>query len=82
MKINLVDENNEILDSIEIPNDTSVGLPENQGGFLNQGICRKFRETISSSPIFSYDPKYLAQYNLCCAVMDRLDTCVERLNKY
>ena len=82
MKINLVDGNNEIFDSIEIPDDTSVDIPESHGGFMNQKICREFRETISSSPIFSYDPKYLAQYNLCCAVMDRLDTCVERLNKY
>ena len=64
MKINLVDGNNEIFDSIEIPDDTSVDIPESHGGFMNQKICREFRETISSSPIFSYDPKYLAQYKI------------------
>jgi hypothetical protein len=50
MKINLVDENNEIFDSVEIPDNTSVDLSENQGGFLDQRICREFRETISFSP--------------------------------
>lgn len=82
MKINLVDENDETFDSIEIPDAASIDLSENRRGFLDQKVCREFRETINSSPIFAYDPKYLAQYNLCCAVMDRLDTCVERLNKY
>ena len=35
MKIDFVDGNDEIFDSIEIPDDTSMDVPENQGGFLD-----------------------------------------------
>ena len=54
---------------------------ENEG-FLDQELCNKLREAINSSPIFSHESKYLERYNLCCAVMDRLDTCVEYLNRH
>lgn len=51
-------------------------------GFLDDRLCVEFRNVISSSPIFCHAPEYLSKYNLCCAVMDRLDTCVFILNKY
>lgn len=51
-------------------------------GFLDQSLCDELREVISSSPIFYEDPQYLTQYNLCCAVMDRLDICIRKLNGY
>lgn len=48
---------------------------------LNQMPCHTFRETINSSPIFSKgDLK--GKYNLVCAVMDRIDTCVAYLNAH
>lgn len=54
---------------------------EEKNYFLNPKYCRELREVINSSPIFSHDSKYLSKYNLCCAVMDRLDTCVDKLNE-
>lgn len=50
--------------------------------YFDKKYCCDFRNAINSSPIFENDPKYLSQYNLCCAVMDRLDTCIAKLNKY
>ena len=51
-------------------------------GFLNEKVSRDFRDAINSSPIFANDEKYLSQYNLSCAVMDRLDSAVRKLNTY
>lgn len=50
--------------------------------FLSRELCNSLRDTINSSTIFANDPKYLEKYNLCCAVMDRLDTCIEYLNRH
>lgn len=50
--------------------------------YLNPNICIDLRATINSTPIFSHDEKYLAKYNLICAVMDRVDSCVRKLNTY
>ena len=50
--------------------------------FLNADLCGDFRNAINRSPIFANDPKYMSQYNLCCAVIDRLDTCIKKLNTY
>ncbi|MBO4701839.1 MAG: hypothetical protein J5625_04155 [Lachnospiraceae bacterium] len=50
--------------------------------FLNEKLCEDFRDVINSSPIFAEDEKYKHFYNLICATMDRLDTCVRYLNSH
>ena len=57
-------------------------IEENKWNFLNPKLCTNLRDAINSSTVFLYDPKYLAQYNLSCAVMDRLDTCISKLEQY
>lgn len=49
---------------------------------LDPVFIENFRKAINSSPIFLYDPKYMSRYSLSCAVIDRLETCVEKLNTY
>ena len=51
-------------------------------GFLNEDLSRDFRDAINSSPIFSNDVNYLSKFNLSCAVMDRLDSAVRKLNTF
>ena len=71
------------MDTLNIPTGEQIETDELEFvGFLNPSFCRDFREAINSSPIFGYDPKYMARYHLSCAVMDRLDTCIEKLNTY
>lgn len=50
--------------------------------FLNPIISQEFRKAINESPIFTEDATYKEHYNLACAVMDRLDTCVSYLNNH
>ena len=50
------------------------------GYFLNPQISCDFRNSINESEIFVHDNKYKDYYNLSCAVMDRVDTCVSYLN--
>jgi len=50
--------------------------------YLNVGICKRLREAINSTPIFSHDKKYMAKYNLMCAIMSRIASCVNKLNTY
>lgn len=57
-------------------------LEKDQKGFLSETIYCELREAINSTSIFDQDKSYLAQFNLCCAVIDRLETCVRRLNQY
>ncbi len=45
-------------------------------------LSKNFRNVINESPIFIHDEQYKNHYNLVCVVMDRLDTCVEYLNKH
>ena len=45
-------------------------------------LSRDFRNVINNSPIFLYDEQYKNHYSLACVVMDRLDTCIEYLNKH
>lgn len=83
ININFVDADGSVVDTIVIPvtmeNDDEE---EPFVGLLNPSFCRDFREAINASPIFCYDPTYMARYHLSCAVMDRLDTCIEKLNTY
>lgn len=50
--------------------------------YLNPDICKNLREAVNSTPIFSHDKKYMAKYNLICAIMNRIDSCVNKLNTY
>lgn len=87
MEIRITDPDGNVFDTITIPDEVDKNVISDNceiefGGLLNPSFCRNFREAINSSPIFSGDPKYMAQYHLSCAVMDRLDTCIDKLNKY
>lgn len=44
-------------------------------------LCREFRDTINSSPIFSRG-NLKHKYSLLSAVMDRVDTCTDYLNAH
>lgn len=85
MEIKITDSDGNVLDSITVP-DTDGIVESNEmhttNVFLSPAFCHAFREAVNSSPIFWRDPKYMKSYHLCCAVMDRLDTCIEKLNKY
>jgi len=85
--IKIIDSEEKMFDSITVPdvidnNTVPTDREKEFDGLLNPSFCCDFREAINSSSIFCSDPKYMAQYHLSCAVMDRLDTCVEKLNKY
>ena len=87
MEIRITDPDGNVFDTITAPDEVDKNVISDNceiefGGLLNPSFCRNFREAINSSPIFSGDPKYMAQYHLSCAVMDRLDTCIDKLNKY
>lgn len=49
---------------------------------LDPSICINFRNTINRSPLFMNGDKVKVHYNLFCAVMDRLDTCIEYINNH
>lgn len=82
MEINVTDRDGNVFETILIPEISDDQFSEENDTYLNAQLCKKLREVINSSPIFSHDSDYLSQYNLCCAVMDRLDTCIEKLNNY
>lgn len=50
--------------------------------FLNKNICYELRSVVNSSRIFYCDSQEKCNYNLICAVMDRIDGSVEFLNQY
>lgn len=50
--------------------------------FLDSNLCRKLRDKINETNIFCEDKEYHIYFNLICAVMDRLDSCIEYLNKH
>ena len=83
LNINVVSADGEVIHSITIPADHSDDADTiDFTSFLNPSYCYDFREAINASPIFAYNPSYMARFHLCCAVMDRLDTCVAKLNTY
>ena len=85
MEITITDHDGNVFDSITVPDivDTTATPEEYSPNlFLSPAFCRNFRDAVNSSPIFWHDPQYMSRYHLCCAVMDRLDTCIEKLNKY
>ena len=82
MKLEIIDYDGKIFDTITIPDEVNGKKTNLFEGLLDPSFCRDFREAINASPIFCEDSKYMARYHLSCAVMDRLDTCIEKLNKY
>lgn len=48
--------------------------------FLDENICKEIRETVNSTNIFYRDDKEKNNYNLICAVLDRIDDSVNFLN--
>ena len=83
LNINVVSADGEVIHSITIPADHSDDADTiDFTSFLNPSYCHDFREAINASPIFAYNPSYMARFHLCCAVMDRLDTCVAKLITY
>lgn len=49
--------------------------------FLHPELNKRFRKVINSSPIFQ-EGELRGNFNLLCAAMDRIDTCVAYLNKH
>ncbi|MFT9057616.1 MAG: hypothetical protein ABF449_13610, partial [Ethanoligenens sp.] len=50
--------------------------------FLDTSLCKEFRKAINESPIWSHEECYKEHYNLFCAVMDRIDSCTDYLNRH
>lgn len=87
MEIQITDSDGNVFDTITVPDEVDEKAISDNCEIefkvlLNPSFCQSFREVINSSPIFCGEPKYMSQYNLSCAVMDRLDTCIEKLNAY
>ncbi len=83
LSIQIIDFGGNIVDTKIIPLDGQFSEDtENTNMLLNPSFCREFCEAINASPIFCYDPTYMSHYHLSCAVMDRLDPCIEKLNTY
>lgn len=49
---------------------------------LNNNLNGKLRETVNSDDLFWRDPEQKENWNLICAVMDRLDTSVNYINNH
>lgn len=50
--------------------------------FLDPEICNDFRNTINLTPIFMHDERYRSNFNLYCAIMDRVDDSIKYLNEH
>lgn len=50
--------------------------------FLDPGILENFRKTYSSNGFFYRDPVQKEKFDLICAIMDRVSTCINKLNTY
>jgi hypothetical protein len=50
--------------------------------FLDIAYNKQLREAINSSPLYAYDENHKSIYNLSCAVMDRLNSCILYLNSH
>lgn len=49
--------------------------------FLDDNIIRNFREVLNSSSLFKENKEYVNQFNLYCAVCDRIDDSIKYLNE-
>lgn len=85
LEIQIVDGNGDIIETVAIPSKEESEKREAATiacSFLDKSLARDFREAINASPIFHKHPTYKAHFNLACAVMDRLETCVFYLNEH
>ena len=55
---------------------------EKREDLLNHSIINDFREVLNSSNIFCYEIEYKKNWNLFCAMMDRIDSCVDYINGF
>lgn len=76
--VSIEDFDGNILEIKNIPIDNVQKKPT----YLNADLISELREAINSSPIFWKDDKYHSFYNQVCAVMDRLGTAVDYVNKH
>ena len=73
MEIRITDPDGNVFDTVTVPDEVDENAISDScekvfNGSLIPSFCRDFREAINSSPIFSEDPKYMAQHHLSCAV--------------
>ena len=66
---------------LEIKNISTENI-QKKPTYLNADLISELREAIHASPIFWKDDKYHSFYNQVCAVMDRLSTAVDYVNKH
>lgn len=76
-KITFRNKNGEI--ALEIPIKPKKRVRRKQ--FFDETYINDFRE-IMNSPYFQKSKEFSLKFNLCCAVADRLNTCVAYLNKH
>lgn len=76
--VTIEDFDGTVLEIKNIPTDNVQKKP----AYLNVDLISELREVINSSPIFWKDDKYHSFYNQVCAVMDRLGTAVDYVNKH
>ena len=50
--------------------------------FLDPQILESFRKTYSSNDFFYRDPVQKEKFDLICVIMDRVSTCINKLNTY
>lgn len=82
LEIDIVDENGQVIDSLNISETTTIQTEEENKGFLIPKLCHDFREAINSSAVFIESEKHKHRYNLTCAVMDRIDSAIKVLNSF
>lgn len=59
--------------------DVNLKIKKKQN-YLDKTIINNFRDTLNSSPIFTEEDEYKCHWNLICAMMDRVDSCVNYIN--
>ena len=85
LKIQLVDGDGDVIETIAIPSEAELAEREvvsTDSSFLSKELSQEFRAAINASPIFHKHPNYKDHFNLACAVMDRLETCIFYLNEH
>ena len=76
-KITFKDKNGEIIK--EIPLNPKKRIHRKQ--FFDKTYIDDFRK-IMNTPYFQKSKEFSLKFNLCCAVADRLNTCIAYLNKH
>ncbi|MDY6330966.1 MAG: hypothetical protein SPL52_05630 [Fibrobacter sp.] len=76
-KITITDENGEKIQEIPL----NLKKRKRRKQFFDVAYVDDFRE-IMNTPYFQKSKEFSLKFNLCCAVADRLNTCVAYLNKH